>query len=329
VIAVVLAAGRVVATAALRARVAAADLIVAADGGARHARSLGVRPHAIVGDLDSVDDATLRRYPDADVQRHPRDKDRLDLELALDEAVRRGARSVLIVGAFGGRVDHELAAVAVALARHREGLDVELHAGDALALPLRAGQTGELDLPADVTVSVLATTPGTRVTLSGLRYPVRDAALEPGSGLGVSNVSVGGPVRVDVHAGEALVVVPALPDVAAADVIWGRHAERIDAGLRGLDAALGDLVRRVAYDEVFDHAALDLRTRELLALAHLITLGAESELRTHVHGALRAGATPEELRALLAHAAMFVGFPRALVAARVVAEVLGTSSAGA
>jgi alkylhydroperoxidase/carboxymuconolactone decarboxylase family protein YurZ len=49
----------------------------------------------------------------------------------------------------------------------------------------------------------------------------------------------------------------------------------------------------------------------------------------HVRAQLALGATPEELRALLAHAAMFVGFPRALVAARVVAEVLGTSSAGA
>jgi thiamine pyrophosphokinase len=322
VIAVVLAAGPVVATAALRARVARADVVIAADGGARHARGLGVQPDLIVGDLDSIDAGTLRRHAGTPVRRHPRDKDRLDLELALDEAEARGATTLLVVGAFGGRLDHQLAAVQVAQARHAAGREVELHSGDALALPVRSGQTRALELPPGVTVSVIATAVGTRVTVDGLRFALADGALEPGDGLGVSNVTTERPASISVHVGAALVVVPILPDVDPADVIWGRHAERIDAGLRELDAVVGDLIRRVAYDEVFADRSLDLRTRELLALAHLLSLGADGELRTHLHGALNAGATPGELRALLAHAAMFVGFPRALMGAKVLRDVL-------
>jgi thiamine pyrophosphokinase len=322
VIAAVLAAGRVVATSALRRRVADADVVIAADGGARHARPLGVRLDAIVGDLDSIDGATLRRHADAEVQRHDVDKDRLDLELALDDAEARGATTLLVVGVFGGRLDHELAAVAIAQARHRAGREVEVHSGDALALPVRAGQTRPLDLPGGVTISVFAAEPGTRVSLAGTRYHLVDADLEPWSGLAVSNVTTEDPTSVRVHAGSALVVVPVLPGVDPADVVWGRHAERIDDGLRRLDPVLGDLVRRVAYDEVFALPGLDLRTRELLALAHLLSLGAEGELRTHLHGALRAGATPDELRAMLAHAAMFIGFPRALIGAKALRDVL-------
>jgi thiamine pyrophosphokinase len=322
VIAVVLAGGRVVATAALRERVAGADVVIAADGGARHARTLGLRLDLIVGDMDSIDAGTLRRHADADVQRHPRDKDLLDLELALDEAATRGATTMIVVGVFGGRLDHELAALAVAQARHRSGYEVELHSGDALALPVRADQERSFEGVAGATVSVLATLPGTRVTLSGMRFGLVDGPLEPGIGLGLSNETTGGRASVRVHAGDALVVVPELRDVDPAGVIWGRHEARIDAGLRRIDPVLGDLVRRVAYDEVFADRALDLRTRELLALGHLIGLGAVEELRTHLHGALNAGATPEELRALLAHAAMFVGFPRALMAAKALRDVL-------
>jgi thiamine pyrophosphokinase len=322
VIAVVLAGGRVVATAALRARVAEADVVIAADGGARHARPLGLRPDLIVGDLDSIDDATLRRYPDAAVRRHPRDKDRLDLELALDEATLRGATTVIVVGVFGGRLDHELAALAVTQARHAWGQEFELRSGDALALPVRGGQERTLELPVGTLVSVVASAPATRVSLAGMRFPLVDEALSMDGGRGVSNETSEERARVRVHAGAVLVVVPELPDVSAADVVWGRHAERIDAGLRRVDPVLGDLVRRVAYDEVFADPSLGLRERELLALAHLLTLGGELELRTHLHGALRAGATPEELRALLAHAAMFIGFPRALAGAKILGEVL-------
>jgi thiamine pyrophosphokinase len=327
-LAVVLAAGRVVATSVLRRRAAAAALVVAADGGARHARSLGLRIDVVVGDLDSVDAATLRRHGDAEVRRFGRDKDELDLELALDDAAARGATDVLLVGAFGGRIDHELALVDVALARHRRGLELELHSGDALALPLREGQERQLELPEGVVVSLLPGPAGARVTLSGVRYELVEGFLEPGRGRGVSNRAAGGTVVARVHEGEALLVVPELPDVDPAGVIWGRHEERIDEGLRRLDPDLGERIRRFAYDEVFADRSLDLRTRELLALAHLISLGAEGELRTHVHGALQAGATPEELRALLSHAAMFVGFPRAMAAARVVRAVLEPDADG-
>ncbi|MFU8778494.1 MAG: hypothetical protein ACNA7M_12625, partial [Roseovarius sp.] len=55
-----------------------------------------------------------RRHAAAEVRRHPRDKDVLDLELALDEAAARGATTMIVVGVFGGRLDHELAALAVA-----------------------------------------------------------------------------------------------------------------------------------------------------------------------------------------------------------------------
>ena len=322
VAALLLAAGRVVATPALRRSAATAELVVAADGGLRHARGLGVRPDLLVGDLDSVDETALRRWPDVQRVVYPRDKDALDLELAFDEIIARGARSVLVVGALGDRLDQGLAGIAIAERVHRAGTTVTLDSGDARVLPLRVGETRHEALDPGTVLSVIATLPGTRVSLGGARWTLDDHALEPGLGLGVSNVSTDDGPSLTLHEGGCLLVVPQL-DTPAAATIWGAHEERIQAGLAERDPALADLVRRIAYDEVFERPGLDLRTRELLALAHLITIGGDLDLRTHLIGALRAGATPGELRELVLHASMFVGFPRALAAADALRDVIG------
>lgn len=108
---------------------------------------------------------------------------------------------------------------------------------------------------------------------------------------------------------------PAAP--GARQRIWGPQAEAIERALRRADPDLADLIVKVAYDDVFERPGLDLRTRELLAVALLASLGAERELPTHLRGALRCGASVTELRETLLQVAMFAGFPRALAAMRV------------
>lgn len=113
---------------------------------------------------------------------------------------------------------------------------------------------------------------------------------------------------------------PAAP--GARQRIWGPQAEAIERALRRADPDLADLIVNVAYDDVFERPGLDLRTRELLAVALLASLGAERELPTHLRGALRCGASVTELRETLLQVAMFAGFPRALTAMRVLARTV-------
>lgn len=98
--------------------------------------------------------------------------------------------------------------------------------------------------------------------------------------------------------------------------LWGEDAERIEARLRAVDPDLAELILDVAYRRVFARPGLDLRTKELLAVAHLMAVGSEGEIRTHLRAALRQGATVDELREVILHGSMFVGFPRALAAMR-------------
>ena len=105
--------------------------------------------------------------------------------------------------------------------------------------------------------------------------------------------------------------------------IWGNKADVIEERLRALDPDLAALVLETAYDNVFARPGLDLKTRELLAVAHLMGVGSESELKTHLHGALNCGATFDELKEAILHAAMFLGFPKALAAMKALREVEG------
>ena len=99
--------------------------------------------------------------------------------------------------------------------------------------------------------------------------------------------------------------------------LWGDQRAAIEDGLEQLDPDLARLVFEVAYDTVLARPNLDLKTRELLAVTALLSVGSESELKTHMRGAINCGATFGELKESILQAAMFLGFPKALIGMRV------------
>lgn len=88
-----------------------ASVVIAADGGYRHLRALGVRPNILVGDLDSVPPDALTELESNGTQilRFAEDKDETDLELALLHAAATIDARICVVGALGGRLDQTLA----------------------------------------------------------------------------------------------------------------------------------------------------------------------------------------------------------------------------
>lgn len=205
-IALVLAGGPLRADARLRRLAARAGIVVAADGGLRHAADLDVRPDLLVGDLDSVQDEDVERWPDLAVERHSTDKDALDLELAIDAALREGASRVWVMGAFGGRFDQTLATALIAARWAEEGLDIALLDGIHDAYPLPSGRRFDEALPEGTVFSLLAISARARVDVEGAAYTLRDADLPRGLGLGLSNVARGGPA-VTVREGLVLLIV--------------------------------------------------------------------------------------------------------------------------
>jgi thiamine pyrophosphokinase len=197
------------------ARLGDADFIVAADGGLDHALAAGLRPHLLVGDLDSVS-AAARDWAagHAETAVHPTDKSRTDTELAIAVATdRRPERLTLLAGA-GDRLDHTIAAVGALGGPSTEAIaTVDGWWGAQRLLVVRPGRPVGFMSPPGTTFSVLALHgPCRGVTIAGARWPLTGADLDPVVGVGVSNQTAGGEVIVEVAAGVLTVIVQ--PDPA-------------------------------------------------------------------------------------------------------------------
>ena len=192
-------------------------LVVAADGGARHAATLGVRIDRWVGDGDSISGAELDALAAAGVAitRAPVDKDESDAELALLAAIEAGVDAVTIVGALGGpRIDHALANVSLLGHPGLGGVDAWLYDEGAARLSLvvapdaaGAPVTRELEgRPGDLVSLVPEGGTAMGVTTEGLLFPLRAEPLLLGRTRGVSNVRTGKVARVTLQSGRLLVI---------------------------------------------------------------------------------------------------------------------------
>ncbi len=185
------------------------DLLVAADGGARHALALGIAPHILVGDLDSTAPETVDalRAQGTAVERHPMAKEQTDLELAIERALREGADELLLVGATGGRLDQTLANLLI-LAQREWGVPVRLVEEEQVATLLRGPGALRVTDAAGSTLSVIPLSAEvTGITYRGLEYPLEGATLGFGSTRGISNVVVDADASVSVESGLLLVIV--------------------------------------------------------------------------------------------------------------------------
>jgi len=99
---------------------------------------------------------------------------------------------------------------------------------------------------------------------------------------------------------------------------WDRIVER----LRQVDPTLTEEVVGYAYGEVYSRPHLDLRARELMAITAPTLQGHGPQLQTHVHAALDAGVSEEELMEAFLHLALYAGFPTALFGAGEARKVL-------
>jgi thiamine pyrophosphokinase len=168
---------------------AAAPLaIICADGGARHLEAAGITPALVVGDMDSLDAASAKRYEAAGgrIVRHPQQKDETDTELALREAFALEPEEVWIWGALGHRVDHTLANLSLLLQGAGRGIPVRLV--DAWCEVFLVGEKSVIEGEAGQTVSLVPFAGDAEgVTLTGFEYPLANALMEISRPYGISN----------------------------------------------------------------------------------------------------------------------------------------------
>ena len=182
--------------------VRAAQIVLAADGGANHLARIGVRPDAVVGDFDSIR-PEVRCWIGEDRMVARPDQDITDLDKTMAYAFEeRGAEHVTVLAATGGRLDHAVENLAL-LARWAGRGAVELRDERHRVVPVI--DKGEFPATAGQAVSLMPLGRCARVWTRGLRWELGGEPLDLAGRTSVSNVVEGERFAVRVEGGALLV----------------------------------------------------------------------------------------------------------------------------
>jgi len=176
---------------------AESPLIVAADGGANFLKKMNLFPHYIVGDLDSVASETLQSFPEAQIVRRA-DQNHTDLEKALDFCLELGADKIMVFGATGRRLDHEIANLGI-LQTYSQKISVSF-VDKQFTIRVLRGTTSFEATPGQL-FSLIAFQSANGVTITGGKFALNNGTLTFG-GRGVSNTAVQTRITVSIQSGE-------------------------------------------------------------------------------------------------------------------------------
>jgi 4-carboxymuconolactone decarboxylase len=108
--------------------------------------------------------------------------------------------------------------------------------------------------------------------------------------------------------------------------ILGQTPEQVERSLGDLAPQLATYVLETIYGDIYQSPTLDSRTRQIVTVAALATLGtAGPQLRTHIGGALRCGVTRNELIEIMIQLVPYVGVAAAINGVAACREVFVTA----
>lgn len=178
------------------------DLLIAADGGYRYLKNMGMEPEVLLGDFDSLEVVPAHRH----LIRHSPIKDDTDMALAVAFAEKEGFQTFFLYGGLGGRLDHTLANLQLLTQMARKGQEAWLIGQGTI---LTAITNGRLLFPEQASGMLSVFCQGEcakGVFEHGLKYELEDAVLTCDRALGVSNEFIGTGSCIAVKNGTLLVM---------------------------------------------------------------------------------------------------------------------------
>jgi len=186
----------------IRKTLRADDYVIFCDSGLRHMEALQVQPGLIVGDFDSHENP---HFPVETIVL-PCEKDDTDTVYAVREAICRGYEEFLLIGVVGGRLDHTLGNVSILLYLDSLGLRGRiLDDYSEMEIVSEKPVTVEASYPFFSLLNITGCAKG--ITVTGAKYPLKDAVISCEYQYGVSNeVLPGQRAEVSVANGKLLLI---------------------------------------------------------------------------------------------------------------------------
>jgi len=184
------------------------DYFICINGGAVHAFNLGIKPDLVLGDLDSLQPGEREKLVRLDLEliEYPSAKEKSDLELALDKAVKIKPQEIMIIGALGGkRADHFFANLLLLLVPLHRGIPAKI-IDEFQEIRIISKELIIKGSPGDY-LSLFALTPETGgISTEGLKFPLDNDSLKFASTLGLSNEFAASSARITLQSGLLLVI---------------------------------------------------------------------------------------------------------------------------
>ena len=177
-----------------------AGYILAADGGADKALRANVTPHGVIGDLDSVSARTKELLQHNIL--HVLTQENTDLEKALLWLIQHKFTHITLVGFVGDRWDFSVGNLLV-LAKYAKKLNLCVAGNNWRIYPLV--RSAKFDCKKNKRVSIIPLKTCKNVTLTGLKYPLKNERLTAGITRTLSNQTTSTQFSVSFTHGSLLV----------------------------------------------------------------------------------------------------------------------------
>lgn len=184
------------------------EYVICADGGLEKTESLNLIPDIIIGDLDSVNKLVLKKYLDMNVDliKYPAEKNYTDMELAIEYAVDKGVKDIILIGASGTRLDHTIANIMLIERYFKQGIKMKIIDNNNTVQIVTNNM--EIKNKKNYNVSIIPITDSIEgITLQGFKYPLNDVIVKRGSTLCVSNIITDEKGIIKLNKGTALVFI--------------------------------------------------------------------------------------------------------------------------
>ena len=176
------------------------DFIVAVDSGAEHAYKLFLKPDLIIGDLDSIDEKTIKRAEKDNIQivKYETNKNETDFELALKHVLDQSIKDITIIGGEYGEIDHLFSVLTVIISYQNDELISWIHGNQSIIIP----NSKKIKIGNNVQFSILPFTDLKNLNISGAQWNLKNENIEFGKSLTLRNISIDKNIEVSVDDGK-------------------------------------------------------------------------------------------------------------------------------
>lgn len=184
------------------------DYVICADGGLEKAGNYGIKPDIAIGDFDSTTSHVLNEYAkNVDIKKFPPEKDFTDMELAVQFAVSKGFKSIMLIGASGTRLDHTFGNILLMEKYYKCGVNIVIRDNNNEMKFISHDGDLFIEYKEGYYISIIPLTELEGLNLEGFKYNLDNVTVQRGSTLCISNQIKDSRGRIRLKKGNAIVFI--------------------------------------------------------------------------------------------------------------------------